>query len=181
MRRWFLRARFVLSIAFLAGLFWSSGIIMHLGYEWLATLSDNNARGSPYQALSAEQKVHCGSITSQAIIAGAIGRYVEAGIAHESGNQRAENNPWRYTSIANFMNINPDCCSVLARIPGDYSLETQRLGAPHLAPPKLYAVKMAFKEWQSDDHTFTKHDVVLVNCFGEATGGISFDLRRGIF
>lgn len=181
MRRWLLRARWVLAILFLSVLFWSSWTIMHVGYAWLTTPVENNGRNSPYQAFSAEEEVRCGSITPEAIIEGAIGRYVEAGIAHESGHQRAESNPWRYTSIADFINTNPDCCSVLSRIPGDYSLEAQRLGAPHSNPPRLYAVKMAFKEWQSDDQTFTQHDVVLVNCFGQANGGISFDLRRGIF
>lgn len=181
MRRWLLRARFVLSVAFLVGLFCAGGVILHLGYEWLTAPSDDNSRASPYQALSADQEVRCGSITPQAIVEGAIGHYVKLGIALRSSDHRAGNGPWRYTSIANFMKINPDCCSVLENIPGDYSLETQRLGAPHLFPPRLYAIKMAFKEWQSDDRTFTRHDVVLVNCFGEAAGGVSFDLRRGIF
>ncbi len=181
MRRWLSHARFVLGVALIAVLFWSSETIIHVGYDWFATLSDNNGSNSAYHALSAQQQVRCESITPKAIVEGAIGRYVKAGTTHISGHERAKNNPWRYTSTANFMDINPDCCSVLARIPGDYSLETQRLGAPHSVPPRLYAVKMAFKEWESDDQTFTKYDVVLVNCFGDANGGFSFDLHRGIF
>jgi hypothetical protein len=98
MRRWFSHARFVLGIALIAVLFWSSDTIIQVGYDWFATPFDNNKGNSPYHALSAEQQVRCRSITPQAIIEGAIGRYVKAGTAHISGHERAENNPWRYTS-----------------------------------------------------------------------------------
>ena len=134
MRRWCLHARFALPIAFLAVLFGSSGTIIHIGYAWFTTASESNGHIRPYRTLSAEEELRCRSITPTAIIEAAIARYVEVGIAHEKGNQRAENNPWRYTSVADFMDLNPDCCGILARIPDDYSLATQGLGEPHSDP-----------------------------------------------
>ncbi|MBY3266350.1 hypothetical protein HFO15_32695 [Rhizobium laguerreae] len=170
--------KLVLATAFLIALFLSGGAILDLGYGWL-TAPGREASFSA-KVLSAEEETRCKSASHAALIEGAADRYVQAGIAHEIGHQRTENNPWRYTSVSNFLEVNPDCCEVLANIPGDYSPKAQSLGAPHSDPPRLYAVRMAFKEWRSDEDTFTKHEVVLVNCFGKASGGVSFDLRRGI-
>jgi hypothetical protein len=181
MRWWFSRARFVLAAAFVAVLFLSTGVAVQATYHWFVTPSQSYDRNSPDQNLSAEQQARCGTVTPQAIIEGAIRRYVDADTMHESTPQPSQNNSSRYTSTENFLALNPDCCSVLAQIPGDYLPETQRLGAPYLFPPRLYAVKMAFKERLSDDRTLTKHDVVLVNCFGESRAGYSFDLHRGVF
>jgi hypothetical protein len=167
-------------VGFLIALFLSGGSIISVGYEWLTARSDKAASVSA-KALSADEKIHCQSIPDRALIEGAAARYVQAGIAHENGDQRTESNPWRYTSVSNFLKINPDCCEVLANIPGDYSPETQNLGAPYFDPPRLYAVRMAFKEWRSNNDTFIRHEVILVDCLGKAGGGPSFDLRRGIF
>ncbi|MBX5165249.1 MULTISPECIES: hypothetical protein [unclassified Rhizobium] len=172
-------SKIVLATAFLIALFLSSGAIIDLGYGWLTAPFDNAASFSA-KALSAEEEIRCKSVTHEALIAGAADRYVQAGIAHEIGHQRTASNPWRYTSVSNFLAINPDCCEVLVTVPGDYSPETQSLGAPHSDPPRLYAVRIAFKEWRSDEDTFTRREVVLVNCFGKAGGGVSFDLRRGV-
>lgn len=171
--------KFVLATAFVIALFLSTGAVIKLGYGWLTAISGTEASFSA-KALSTEEESRCKSVSDKALIEAAADRYVQAGIAHEIGQQRTQNNPWRYTSVSNFLEVNSGCCEVLASIPGDYSPKTQSLGAPHSVPPRLHAVRMAFKEWRGDDDTFTRHEVVLVNCFGKAGGGVSFDLKRGI-
>lgn len=180
MTSWFPRTKSMLTLAFLAVLFWSSWATISFGVEWFMVPSADKESASSYKVLSADEEVRCRNLPSRAIIETAIKRYVDAGIAFENARQPNENNPWRYSSINNFIEINPDCCEVLGRIPGDYSIESQRLGAPYSDPARLYAVKMAFKEWQSDNSTFTRYDVILINCLGEAGEGPSFDLRQGI-
>ncbi|MBB3453156.1 hypothetical protein FHT86_001412 [Rhizobium sp. BK313] len=173
------RVKFTLSVLFVAVLFWSSWAVIHIGFDW-STKGNKSDRKLLLSDMSSEQEFQCQNITSQAVVEGAIRRFVEAGVSIGKQRDRTGSNPWRYTSVANFMEINPDCCELLERIPGDYSIETQRLGAPHSNPPRLYAVRLAFKEWTSDERTFTQRTVVLVNCFGKAGTGPSFDLRRGI-
>lgn len=173
-------SKLVLTTPFLLALFLSGGAIIDLGYRWLATPYGKEASFST-KDLSAGEEALCKSVSPEALIEGAADHYVQAGIAHETGHQRTQSNPWRYTSVSNFLEINPDCCEVLPNIPGDFSPKAQSLGAPHSDPPRLYAVRMAFTEWGSDEDTFTKHEVVLVNCFGKASEGASFDLKRGIF
>ena len=179
MKRRSLSIKFLLSVLFLGALFWSNWAILRVGFAWIMKPPVDSELSYLPPPLSPLREAECRAIDKGKIIESAIGYYVKSSM-NLSESDPNEKHYLRYTSLRDFMGNNPNCCEVLDRIPGDYSIKTQRLGAPHSDPPRLYAVRVSYKVWAPDDTTSTRTQVRLVDCFGNVGRGASFDLRRGI-
>jgi hypothetical protein len=179
MTRWALRIKVVFCVLFLSGLFWASWSILHVGVAWMLTPTDPELAYVP-PPLSPEQEAECRTFNGGEAVESAIEQRVR--IAQSMGkDDRTGHRRWRYDSMSQFKEMNTDCCEVLDRIPSDYPIKTQRLGAPYANPPRLHALRLDFKEWRPDGSVFTNYNVVLVDCFGRLGAQASFDLRRGLF
>lgn len=179
MKRRSLSIKVLLSVLFLGALFWSNWAILCVGFAWIMKPPVDSELSYLPPPLSPLREAKCRAIDKGKIVESVIDDYVEtAKLLSESDPNGKQS--LRYTSPRDFMEENPDCCELLDRIPGDYSIKTQRLGAPHSDPPRLFAVRVSYKVWAPDDTTSVRTKVRLVDCFGRIGKGPSFDLRRGM-
>ena len=135
------------------------------------------------RALSASEIERCKTITKPEIIDVAT-REIAQDISRLSrelnrtelgGALPEESIPSESAAYRDLMNAN--CCRILDKIPGDYDRDVQKLGELKDGFIRLYAVEVNYEINPAFKHN-RRRNVMLINCNGHPSGGLSFSLHK---